>query len=528
MQLNHLLIESGQFPNIKEEIPSVDISGISFDSRKVKPGDIFFALDGKKVDGHQFIPQAVKAGAKAIIGRLPIDHAGAPYFQVENPRQSMAYIAAALNGFPAKKLTIIGVTGTDGKTTTVNLIYRILLANEINAGMISTVNAVIGNEMIDTGFHVTTPESPIIQALLAKMVDMGATHVVLETTSHGLDQFRVEACEFDIAVITNITHEHLDYHGTYEHYFSSKYKLIEYLLEKEAKMGQIMPVAVFNGDDISYPKILERIQMDAYEDIRWVVYGLGHGMDVYAEKVEMDVSGLRFNVTAGSNYGLVNSPLIGEYNVYNILAAIGASVVGLELPLDKTLEGVHAMHSVPGRMEKIDLGQDFTAIVDFAHTPNALKVALQTVRKLTSERVIAVFGSAGLRDQQKRRMMAAVSSELADITVLTAEDPRTEPLEDILKEMADEACKTGAREGENLFIIPDRGEAILEALKMARTGDVVIACGKGHEQSMCFGEIEYPWDDRTAMRAALAEITGQYGPEMPMLPTSGKKKTADY
>jgi len=520
MDLSSLLIASGQFLGLHEEIPTIEVLGICSDSRKVKPGDLFIALEGGSVDGHQYIPDALQAGACAAIGRKPLKFVGGLYFRTENPRRAMAHIAAAFHEFPARSLRVIGVTGTDGKTTTVNLILKILLACEIKAGMISTVNAVIGEHSIDTGFHVTTPESLVIQSLLRKMVDAGLTHVVLETTSHGLDQFRAEACEFDMGVITNITHEHLDYHGSYEEYFSAKFRLIDYLISTSEKPLEPICAAVFNMDDISYQKITKRIDHSRYQLLKTVEYGLSKDADVVAENVNMNVNGLQFDVRTPFGQGEVRSPLIGEYNTHNILAAIAATVVGLKLPLENVLRGIESMDYVPGRMERIQMGQDFAAIVDFAHTPNALKVALETSRKLTGGRVIAVFGSAGLRDRQKRRMMAAVSTELADISIMTAEDPRTENLEDILAEMADEAQKTGATEGKDFHIIPDRGSAILGAVRLAQPGDLVIACGKGHEQSMCFGEIEYPWDDRTAMRAALASLLNISGPEMPVLPTS--------
>jgi UDP-N-acetylmuramoyl-L-alanyl-D-glutamate--2,6-diaminopimelate ligase len=520
MDLFNLLNASGQFPEIIERNHTVEITGICFDSRKVEPGDLFVALEGGSVDGHKFIPNALQAGASAVIGRKSINIKGAPYFRTENPRRAMAHIAASFYGFPARSLKVIGVTGTDGKTTTVNLIYQILLACGIKAGMISTVNAVIGGETIDTGFHVTTPESPVIQSFLRKMVDVGLTHVVLETTSHGLDQYRAEACEFDLGVITNITHEHLDYHGSYDDYFSAKFRLIEYLMSARKDQHGISPTAVINSEDISYKKILERIDRPGFSQLQTIAYGLSTTADVIADNIQMNVSGLQFDVQIPSGQGRITSPMIGEYNIQNILAAIAATAMGLKLPLEKVAEGISAMDYVPGRMERVNLGQNFSAIVDFAHTPNALKVALETSRKLTRGRVIAVFGSAGLRDRQKRRMMAAVSTQLADISIMTAEDPRTELLEDILTEMADEARKNGALEGKDFHVIPDRGAAILEAVRLAHPGDLVIACGKGHEQSMCFGEIEYPWDDRIAMRAALSELLEISGPEMPMLPTS--------
>jgi UDP-N-acetylmuramoyl-L-alanyl-D-glutamate--2,6-diaminopimelate ligase len=521
VKLNTLL---RQVPNIQnEDIPSLEITGISFDSRQVQPGNIFIALEGVSFDGHAYIPQAVEGGAMAVIGRKPLDLPGVPYFQVPNPRETLAYVSAAFYDFPARQMTVIGVTGTDGKTTTVNLLYNMLLAAGLPAGMISTVNAVIGDEEIDTGFHVTTPEAPTIQRLLRKMVDSGITHVVLETTSHGLAQHRATACDFDIAVITNITHEHLDYHGDYGAYLQAKARLLTGLVNTPKKNGRFYEVAVLNRDDMSYAPLTAILDDPRYAQIKRVTYGTTPDCDLYGHDLATDTNGVSFTLETQGQTQAVTSSLMGAYNMHNIMAAAAAASLGLGLDLLLALQGVNRLAGVPGRMEKIDLGQDFLAIVDFAHTPNALKVALETANRMKGQgRVIAVFGSAGLRDREKRRMMAATSLALADITILTAEDPRTESLDDILGEMADEAVKSGGVEGKNFFRVPDRGEAIRKAVRLAQPGDIVIACGKGHEQSMCFGQTEYPWDDRTAMRAALSEHLGLPGPAMPYLPTQDR------
>ena len=518
VELNTLL---RQVPEINSEnIPPLAITGISFDSRQVQPGNIFIALEGGSFDGHAYIPQALDGGAMAVIGRKPLDLDGVPYFQVSNPRETLAYVSAAFYDFPARQLTVIGVTGTDGKTTTVNLLYNMLLAAGLPAGMISTVNAVIGSEVIDTGFHVTTPEAPTIQRLLRKMVDSGITHVVLETTSHGLAQYRATACDFDIGVITNITHEHLDYHGDYGAYLGAKARLLTGLVDTPVKQGRSYEVAVLNRDDMSYSHLTHILDDPRYSDIRRFTYGTSSDCDLRGRDLLTDANGIRFTLETGGKALAISSSLMGAYNMHNIMAAASAVVLGLGLNLSVVQSGVERLAGVPGRMEKIDLGQDFLAIVDFAHTPNALKVALQTANRMKGQgRVIAVFGSAGLRDREKRRMMAAVSLELADVTILTAEDPRTESLDDILAEMADEAVKSGGVEGKNFLRVPDRGQAIRKAIQLAQPGDIVIACGKGHEQSMCFGQTEFPWDDRTAMRAALAEHLDLPGPAMPYLPT---------
>ncbi len=492
------------------------VTGIASDSRKVRRGDLFVAIPGVAVDGHRFIPAAVARGAVAVVGTRPaadFPDLRVPYVQVRDAREALAYLMAAYYGHPAHRLTVIGVTGTDGKTTTANFIFHILKAAGVPVGMISTVNAVVGERVLDTGFHTTTPPAPETQAYLAEMVAAGLTYAVLEATSHGLAQHRVTACEFDIGVVTNITHEHLDYHGSREAYFEAKARLFEMLAETPPKPQGNPRLAVLNRDDEgSYAFLKPRLRVPA------VAYGLHPEADVRAEGVEHTPAGLRF-VAAGPGFRFpVASRLVGAYNVSNILAAIAATVVGLGIAPEAAQDGIAALEGIPGRMERIDLGQDFLAIVDFAHTPNALRRALEAAREMTAGRVIAVFGSAGLRDREKRRLMAEVSAQLADLTVLTAEDPRTESLDAILAEMAAGAQAMGGVEGETFLRVPDRREAIRRAVALAQPGDVVIVCGKGHEQSMCFGETEYPWDDRTALRAALAEHLGISGPEMPYLP----------
>jgi len=437
-----------------------------------------------------------------------------PYIQVEDSRQALAHVSAAYYDFPARKLTVIGVTGTDGKTTTSNLIYHILKYAGKRVGIISTVNAVIGDEVFDTGFHVTTPEAPDVQHYLAQMVDAGLSHVILETTSHGLAQHRVTACEFDIAVVTNITHEHLDYHGSYEAYRAAKGMLFQHLGETSAKPRGNPRLAVLNRDDRSYEFL------DGLTPAPKISYGFHADSLFRAEAVTYLPQGMQFTVIFDKKQPVeVHTSLVGKYNVSNILAAIATAVYGLGVPLEQAAAGVSQLDMVPGRMERIDLGQDFTAIVDFAHTPNALERTLEAAREMTGGRIIAVFGSAGLRDREKRRMMAEISAKMADITVLTAEDPRTESLDAILEEMTRAAVEQGAVEGKTVFRVPDRGEAIRVAINLAQPGDMVLACGKGHEQSMCFEVTEYPWDDRTAMRAALADRLNLPGYPMPYLPT---------
>ena len=525
--LQHIFAEL-PLPFCMVNIPDIPITGISIDSRAVKPGHLFVAMRGGSVDGHDYIAKAIENGAVAVVGDKEIGGLPVPYIRLENSRPALTWIAAAFYDWPGRKLTVIGVTGTDGKTTTTNLIYQILLAANIKAGMISTVNAVIRDEVLDTGFHVTTPDAHDVQRYLAKMVEAGLTHVVLETTSHGWAQYRVDACEFDIGVVTNITHEHLDEHGSYENYRAAKARLFSSLeLTSEKPQGNPR-LGVINRDDLRSFDFLNH-----FIRVRKLNYGLSKEADVRAVDVSYSPSGIHFTAQSKDFSVPVSSRLVGAYNVSNCLAALTPMVYGLKIKPEIAAQGIASMEGIPGRMERIDMGQDFTAIVDFAHTPNALKVSLEAARDIVGlkgqglgekGRIIAVFGSAGLRDKAKRRMMAETSAELADLTVLTAEDPRTESLDKILEEMTAGARSRGGREGETFWRIPDRGEAIRFALRLARRGDIVLAFGKGHEQSMCFGAREHLWDDRTAMRAALAELLGTEGPKMPYLPTQDTKE----
>jgi UDP-N-acetylmuramoyl-L-alanyl-D-glutamate--2,6-diaminopimelate ligase len=493
----------------------------------VQPGGVFVARKGLSVDGHDFIARAIERGAAAIVGERDIGDLPVPYAQVQNAQEAVGYLAAAYWDYPSRKMVVIGVTGTDGKTTTTTLIHSILRAATDNkAGMISTVAADLGGQTADTGLHVTTPGAPQIQALLAQMVANGLTHCVLEMTSHGLAQGRLNGVDLDVAVLTNITHEHLDYHGSFENYRAAKGRMFHMLSQSMRKPNQ-SKIAVVNGDDPQAEFFA------SYEWDNFMGYGLSARLikaiteDTFLKKefkfenvllatdIRYEPDNTFFTIPWGKttdenptvkHHFEFHTQLVGEFNVSNALAAITATwlLVGYER-IEVIQQGLASVRSIPGRMERIDEGQNFTAIVDFAHTPNALEKVLTAARKMLKpgKRLIAVFGSAGLRDREKRRMMAETSARLADVTVLTAEDPRTESLDEILQVMADACESQGGVEGQTFFRVPDRGEALYRACQMANEGDIVIACGKGHEQSMCFGTVEYPWDDREAMRAAL-------------------------
>jgi len=481
------------------------ITGITCDSRQVQSGNLFIAIPGVEVDGHSFIPEAVEHGAAAVIGQQPESSifprgSPVPYIPVVDSREALAWLSAAWYGYPARQLRVIGVTGTDGKTTTVRLIGAILQAAGHRVGWISTVNALIGDEELDTGLHTTTPDALAVQQYLARMVAQGSQYAVIEATSHGLAQHRVTSCEFDVAVVTNITHEHLDYHGTYEEYRAAKARLFDSLRTSYRKLNT-PKVSILNADDSSYDFL------ESFAAERCYSYGVERPSDIQALDIRLSSYGTSFTaVTPGGEFDVM-TPLIGSFSVYNILAAI---TVGISqgVSSEAMQRGISSVRGVTGRMERIELGQDFTVIIDFAHTPNALEKALKTVRTLTRGNVIVVFGCAGLRDRAKRPLMGEIAGRLANYTFLTAEDPRTEDLNDIICQIAVGCEQAHRREGVHFWKVPDRGEAIAAAINMAKRGDVVLVTGKGHERSMCYGTTEQPWSDHEVVREALRRRLG--------------------
>ncbi|MEL6308085.1 MAG: UDP-N-acetylmuramoyl-L-alanyl-D-glutamate--2,6-diaminopimelate ligase [Chloroflexota bacterium] len=463
------------------------------DSRYVEAGGVFVARKGLNSDGHDYIETAIERGAVAIIGEYAID-LKVPYVQVNDAQQLLGQLAASYYDFPSRDLVVVGVTGTNGKTSTTHIVHNVLReATDNQAGYISTLGAYLGGGTADTGLHVTTPTAPEIQQYLAQMRDAGLTHVVLEMTSHGLEQGRLVGVDIDVAIITNLTHEHLDFHGSFEAYRAAKGIMFDMLAKSHHKDG-VPKIGITNADDANFD------YYHAFEADKRVSYSIKNDADFTARKIEYAPDATHFFL-GRRKYSL---SLVGEFNVYNALATIAAAdSMGIDNKYIK--RGISKMDSVSGRMERIDEGQSFVALVDFAHTPDALEKALHAARTMLTpdNKLIAVFGSAGLRDVQKRFLMAEISIKLADMTVLTAEDPRTESLDSILNMMAEGSIAAGGKEGVDFIRVADRGQAIYEACQMAQPGDLVIACGKGHEQSMCFGVIEHPWDDRDAMRVAL-------------------------
>ncbi len=464
--LKDLLSDSGKY-NVKGDT-DILIKGVTADSRQVKEGYLFVAVKGITSDGHDFIGNAINNGAVAIVGELDAKQLkieNTTYIEVKDSKKELSVLAASWFDNPAKKLKIIGVTGTDGKTSTSSLIYWILKLAGKKVGLISTVSAKIGDEEYDTGFHVTNPEPIALQEFLAKMVNKGCEYAVLEVTSHGLDQERVYGINFEISVLTNITHEHIDYHKTFENYAKAK-----------AKLFNNSKLAIINSESKSnIEKFIDNSVRKIYFD-----------KDTLSGKV-LDSAKSRFQE---------------EYNIINSAAA---TLVTKELGITESAiaSAIETFPGVIGRMQEIKNEKGIKVIVDFAHTPNALESVLKSVRsqKNKTSKVISVFGCAGERDIKKRQMMGEISAKNADISVFTAEDPRSENVEDIVKEMVKGSDKIKKAE---VHTIPERGEAIYYAInKLAKKGDVVVICGKGHERSMGYNGIEYPWSDEEAVKDAL-------------------------
>lgn len=403
-----------------------------------------------------------------------------------------AAVAVVFYGFPARKLKVIGITGTDGKTTTVNLIYHILKSAGVKVSMVSTVKAYIGEAAFDTGFHVTTPSPFEVQKFLKMMVKAGSEVAILEVTSHGLDQNRVAFVNFDEGVITNITNDHLDYHGTYDAYVSAKAKLLSGVQTR-----------ILNIDDRPFQKLAET------GSGKMVSYGKDSKAD-FSAFGEKSGNGLNFSIKMkdfgkGGSVLKISSPLTGEFNIYNILASV---VVAKSLDIENTKiqKALKTFNGIEGRLEKIEEGQNFQVVVDFAHTPNAFQNVLTTLKKETKGKLIVVFGSAGERDKFKRPAMGKIAGKLCDYLVITSEDPRNESVGKISGEISKGVEAAGGVLNKNYWIIPDRKVAIQWTVKeLAQSGDTVVLLGKGHEKSMNIGGKEYNWSDQLVVREALTE-----------------------
>ena len=467
-------------------LPVGEVTSLAYDSRGVSAGTLFFAVPGVHVDGHDFAAGAVGDGAIGVVVERELDGLDAPQLVVDRTRRALADAADAWYGQPSKQLEVVGITGTDGKTTTSFLAVELLRAGGRRPGLIGTVAADIGDERLLNENRNTTPESLELQELLARMVGAGNDSVVMEATSHGLALDRTRNCRFDVGVVTSVTSEHLDFHGSLEAYRRAKARLIE-----EA------PLAILNTDDDTYAFFAERARD------RVLTYGIDANADVRATDLVADAGGSRFTLVAPYWRGEVRTPMPGRFNVSNALAALAiAHVAGVAWPV--AVDALARTAGVPGRMERVDAGQPFAVVVDYAHTADSLAKVLRMLRPVTRGRLIAVFGSAGERDPTKRPAMGRVSAELADLTVITDEDPRLEDPRAINEAIADGARAVGAIDGESLLVIDDRREAIARAIGMAGEGDVVLLAGKGHETSIFYGTDKLQWDDREVARDALA------------------------
>jgi UDP-N-acetylmuramoyl-L-alanyl-D-glutamate--2,6-diaminopimelate ligase len=481
------------------------VRGVTHDSRLVRPGFVFVAIAGARQDGHEFVPQAVANGAVAILGERAVARAGVPQLLVERIRPAMALAAAWFFGFPSHHLGVVGITGTDGKTTTGYLVRSMLEASGRSSGLIGTIESIAGGKVIGTG-RQTTPEAPELQADLAAMLDAGDRFAVVESTSHGLAQDRVGEVAYDVAVLTNVTHEHLEFHRTIEAYRAAKRSLFERLAVSDANPDKgLGKWAVVNLDDQMGP---DYGAAAAKAGAQLIGYGTAPDAPVRAISVDENARGLRITVATPRGGLPLSLKLAGRFNVHNALAAVG---VGEALGLDHEAvrRGLESVTGVAGRMQRIDAGQPFTVIVDYAHTPDALAKVLDNLAPLAAAGgggLVVVFGSAGERDTAKRPMMGRVAGERARLVVVTDEDPRGEDRQRILAEIAAGAEETGKRRDLDLLLIPDRREAIRAAFEQARRGDVVVLCGKGHEQTIEMADGSIAWDEPAVAREELAAL----------------------
>ncbi|HVP05769.1 MAG TPA: UDP-N-acetylmuramoyl-L-alanyl-D-glutamate--2,6-diaminopimelate ligase [Dehalococcoidia bacterium] len=483
---------------------NVDITSIEYDSRSARPGSLFVAVPGFKVDGHVYLGRALEQGVEAVAvqadheghWRAIVEEGGADVLVLEDTRAGLARLAAAFHGFPARKLGVIGVTGTDGKTSLCHLVAHVLNSSGHKAGLISTAECRIGDQLLpDTG-RFTTPEAPQVQEMLAEMVAGGCEWAVIEATSHGLVLHRVDECEYDIAALTNIGADHLDFHGSQEDYVSAKSRLFQMLDESIGK--GIAKTAALNADDPANSRFrsLSRAKV--------LSYGL-HKADVAAESVTHHATSIGFYLTTPAGSREVLFPKPGLFNVYN---ALGATAIGIAagLSIDEIVPALEAWPGAPGRMQFIHEGQPFTVLVDFAHAPDSLRRVLHLLREIATGRIIAVFGCIGEHDRERRPGMARAAAELADYTFITDDNPYSEDRDAILKDIADAMRAAGKREGHDFSVVPDRREAIAQALAMAVDEDAVLLAGKGHEREVHLRDGDYPCDDREVSRAVLREL----------------------
>lgn len=463
----------------------LEITSIENDNRKVQNGSLFICIKGYTVDGHDFAKAAVKNGAAAILAERPIA-LDVPVILVKDTTRAMAVLADTFYGQPTKKLHLIGITGTNGKTTTSHLIEKIMVDAGQRTGLIGTMYTKIAEETIET--KNTTPESLTLQKTFQQMVDRGVETAVMEVSSHALDLGRVHGCDYDVAVFTNLTQDHLDYHKTMDEYKRAKSLLF-------AQLGntfnhQHPKFAVLNADD----QASEMYSRATAAHI--VTYGIDMRADIQAKDIQMTSSGTRFNLIIETEIYPVQMQLIGKFSVYNVLASIAASLVsGIEI--NQIIKSIESVEGVSGRFELVNAGQDFTVIVDYAHTPDSLENVLKTIQHIAKKKVFVIVGCGGDRDRTKRPLMAQIACQWATDPILTSDNPRSEDPLAILKEM-----EAGVK-GEKYKIIPDRKEAINTAIQQASKDDVVLIAGKGHETYQIIGNIVHDFDDRLVAREAI-------------------------
>lgn len=485
----------------------VSVAGVTGDSRHARAGWLFAAVPGEHVDGHDFVGAAERAGAVVALVERPVADVALPQLVVAGARRALAEAAAWFFDDPSAELGVVGITGTDGKTTTSFLAVSVLEAAGLPAGLISTVETKIGTVREANPEHVTTPEAPELQASLRAMVAAGDRVAVLETTSHGLTLERVAAIAYDVAVLTNLSHEHLELHGTFEAYRAAKLSLFERLAagSSGAREKAWPRAGIVNLDDPSGPLFSD---VTRAAGARLITYGADPRADVRATSVDEDARRLRVGVEAPRWRGTLELRLVGRFNVHNALAVVAlGEALGLDGEAVKT--GLEAVPGVPGRMERIDAGQPFAVVVDYAHSPASLVAVLDILGPLAAARgggLIAVFGSAGERDTAKRPMMGRVAGERCRLVVVTDEDPRGEDPGSILDAIAAGAEAAGRHRGRDLLLVGDRKAAIAAAFERARPADVVLLAGKGHERSILYADGPRPWNERAAALEALATL----------------------
>jgi UDP-N-acetylmuramoyl-L-alanyl-D-glutamate--2,6-diaminopimelate ligase len=460
----------------------VIIHGMSMDSRRVLPGDLYACVPGFQADGHDFAAGAISSGAVALVVErfLPLD---VPQVKVANVRQVLGLLAANVYGHPSEQLDLIGVTGTNGKTTITYLVEKIATKYGKKVGLIGTLGSRIAGRNIPG--ERTTPEAIEVQKLLAEMVDEGVSLAVMEVSSHAIDLGRVAGCEFDAGIFTNLTQDHLDYHKTMEDYLFAKSRLFANL-----KGGKQPKISILNGDDPVFSQLREASAATV------VSYGIYNEVDYRAENVEVTAEGVQFQVRFRGDTQYIRYATPGIFSVYNALAAFAWGVEWGYVPT-AVAEALAEIAGVPGRFESIRLGQSFQVIVDYAHTPDGLENVVRTARDFTKGRLITVFGCGGDRDRGKRPLMGEAASQWSDFVIVTSDNPRTEDPDQIINEVL-----IGIT-GVDYVALPDRKEAIWSACRMAKSGDTVLIAGKGHETYQIFGTEVHPFDDREVACEAL-------------------------